>query len=78
MECLGCRGGYINPPCYKISNLPTNDTALALDFIFPSSYTMTMAMTTTNTTTKTKMKKELTAAASTLWKDAEEIADLIA
>ena len=45
---------------------------------FLSSVTMTMAMTTTKMTTKTKMKEELSAAASTLWKDAGEIADLIA
>ena len=45
---------------------------------FPPSATTTIAMTTTKTTTKNKMKEELAASASTLWKDAEEIADLIA
>ena len=72
----GLQGRIHYPPCSKISNIPTNDPLRPWP-VLPSSATTTMAMTTTITTNKTKTTEEFLAAASTLRKDAEDIADLI-
>ena len=72
----GLQGRIHYPPCSKISNIPTNDPLRPWPVLL-SSATTTMAMTTTIKTTKTRTTEELSATASALRKDAEDIADLI-